>query len=196
MKGLVNNMFSAVTVKNLVSVDECEYIVRVAASVEPWESGGNLFWDNRCLNAINIYKNINTEVGELLFDIRARIKSSIEAEYRLEVPVYPDLLQVVRWLPGMKQGPHADDMKNTENNERFHHRDYGAVLYLNNEYSGGKTYYPKFNTEVSPEIGMLAVHPGDEEHLHGVTEVADGVRYTLASFWTLDEKHFDGWSLS
>jgi hypothetical protein len=41
----------------------------------------------------------------------------------------------------------------------------------------------------------LAVHPGDPEHLHGVTKVENGMRYTLASFWTQEEEYFDGWVL-
>lgn len=188
-------MFNAKAVKGLVSNDEADKIVGFVSGIEPWEHGGGEVWGNRCLNAINIYKDVNKEIGELLFDIRLRTKAAIETEYKLDKPIYPDLLQVVRWFPGNYQDPHADDMKNTEGTEWFHHRDFGAVIYLNTEYSGGKTYYPKFNTEVTPEKGTLAMHPGDEEHLHGVTPVLDGMRYTIASFWTFDKGYFDGWSL-
>jgi hypothetical protein len=188
-------MFNAKTVSGLVSKEECDRIISFAEGVEVWENGGNEFWNNRCLSAKNIHKNIDEGIGSLLFDISLRLKKAIETEYKLSEPVYKDLIQVIRWFPGMKQSPHADDMKNSANTERFHHRNFGAIIYLNDNYSGGKTYYSNFNTEITPEVGMLAVHPGDSEHMHGVTEVSGGIRYTIASFWTFDEEYHDGWSI-
>jgi hypothetical protein len=82
-----------------------------------------------------------------------------------------------------------------ESLEWFNHREYGAIIYLNDNYSGGHTYYPNHNFDIAPAVGKLAIHPGDPEHLHGVSKIEDGVRYTLASFWTQDEKYFDGWVL-
>jgi hypothetical protein len=100
----------------------------------------------------------------------------------------------------MEQPPHADDMTNAKSeNENsldwFAHREYGAIIYLNDNYNGGHTYYPNHNFDIKPEAGKLAVHPGNPEHLHGVTKVSDEIRYTLASFWTQDKEYFDQWVL-
>lgn len=183
-------------IRDVISQDEANYLVNFAKSVEKWEYGGSDFWDDRSLNAINIYNNLSKEVGLLLYDIRFRMKKAIEEAYVLDQEVYPDLTQIVRWFPGMEQPPHADDMTNTEDLEiinSFGHRHFGAILYLNDDYSGGHTYYPQHDFEVTPVVGALAVHPGTPDHLHGVTKVEDDIRYTIASFWSFDPAKYDNW---
>ena len=189
-------VFNAKTVNNFLSKEEVDTLLDYAKSVDKWEAGGNEFWDNRSLNAIHIYNSMNKEVGKLLFNIRTRIQSVIVDAYNLDSLVYPDLTQLIRWFPGMEQPPHCDDMTNSEGNEWFAHRHYGAIIYLNDDYEGGNTFYPNYSVSVTPQSGMLAVHPGDEEHLHGVSKIEKTTRYTVASFWTRDKEYFDGWSIS
>ena len=98
-------------------------------------------------------------------------------------------------FPETEQPAHADDMTNYEGMEWFHHRHYGAILYLNDDYKGGHTFYPQHNFEIIPKAGTLALHPGDTNHLHGVTKIKNSKRYTIASFWTREKKYSDGWSL-
>lgn len=188
-------MFNPKIVKNFLTEQECKYLIDLVKNVEPWETGGSEFWNNRSLNAINIYNQIDEIAGKLLYNIRKKIGETIKEQYKLEKQVYPDLCQIVRWFPGQEQHPHADDMKNTDGNDWFHHREYGAVVYLNDDYFGGNTFYPKHDFYVKPEIGTLAIHPGDEEHFHGVTKIQNSVRYTIASFWTTEKEYFDGWTI-
>lgn len=188
-------MFNAKTTKDVVSKDEIKYILDVVKTIEPWENGGSDFWNNRSLNASVLYNNGYTELGRLLYDIRNRIKKIILEQYG-ESEIYPDLLQIVRWFPGMEQPPHADDMTDSEGTEWFHHRHYGSIIYLNDDYSGGETYYPQHNQSIKPIAGMLALHPGDTNHYHGVSKIENSIRYTIASFWTRDKEYFDGWTLS
>jgi hypothetical protein len=68
------------------------------------------------------------------------------------------------------------------------HREYGSIVYLNNNFSGGETFYPQHNISIVPKPGMLAIHPADSNHMHGVSEIKDGIRYTIASFWTFDKE--------
>jgi hypothetical protein len=190
-------MFNAKTVQNFITAEEASTIIDFVKSIEPWEDGGSDFWNNRSLNAINIYRDMSPEIGKILYDIRQKLGEEIKSLYGLP-EVYPDLFQVVRWFPGMEQSPHADDMTDAMEHEKhlvewFSHREYGAIIYLNDNYSGGHTYYPNQGFDIDPEVGKLAVHPGDPEHLHGVTKIEGNVRYTLASFWTRDKEYFDGW---
>jgi hypothetical protein len=185
-------MFNAKTIDNVVSKDEVNYILNIVKNVEPWDNGGGEYWDNRVLNAMTIYKNVDQVLGQLLYDIRVRVQKHIESLYSEEV-IYPDLFQVVRWFPGMEQPPHIDDMTDAPDHDWFHHRNYGAIIYLNDDYSGGETYYPQHDISIKPKSGMLAIHPGDNTHYHGVSKVSDGIRYTLASFWTRDKEYFDNW---
>jgi len=190
----MSSKFNAITIKDFISQNDAQMIIDFATSIEPWEYGGSDFWDNRSLNAINVYKNHSKEIGEYLYGLREKIGNEIIKHYGIE-KIYPDLTQIVRWYPGQEQHPHADDMTNVEDTDWFHHRHFGAILYLNDDYDGGETYYPDHGVSISPEAGMLAVHPGDTDHMHGVTKIENKIRYTIASFWTKDEEYFDNWTL-
>jgi hypothetical protein len=189
-------VLKAKTFNDLITQKEIDLILTFAKSKTDWEdAGGNGFWDSRTLNAVNVYKE-NKEVGKLLYEVRNKIKHIIINNFTNGLEVFPDLFQIVRWFPGQEQIPHADNMKNAGDGlEWYNHRDFGAVLYLNNNYVGGHTYYPQHNFSIMPKPGMLAVHPGDTNHLHGVTKIENDVRYTLASFWTYDKEYFDGWTI-
>jgi hypothetical protein len=190
-------MFNAKTIDNFISIEESNKILEFVKSIEKWEESESDFWSNRILNAITIYNDYDKKIGEMLYEIRQRVANQIKDSYNL-LEIYPDLFQVIRWFPGMEQAPHADDMTNSSDKEHmqwFNHREYGAIVYLNDNYSGGHTYYPNYNFDISPAVGKLAIHPGDPEHLHGVSKIENGIRYTLASFWTQDKAYFDGWTL-
>lgn len=186
-------MFNPKIVDDFLNKDECKKILEFAKSVESWGQDDSDFWNNRFLNSSDI-ATINPDIGKLIYDIRSRVAVQIESQYGIK-KIYPDLFQIVRWFPGMEQSPHADDMTNADGDglDWFAHREFGAIIYLNEDYSGGKTYYPNYNFEVEPKSGKLAIHPGDPEHLHGVTKVDGNIRYTLASFWTRDKSYFDNW---
>lgn len=186
-------MFNAKTFNNILSNEDCQYIIDTANKSELWESGGSEFWDNR---AINYHKMIqfDKKCADLLMYSNNKCKEIIEKEYGLDKQVYSDTLQIIRWFEGMEQPPHADDMSNTDI-PGFDHRVFGSIIYLNSDYSGGHTFYPNFNFEIIPERGKLAIHPGDPEHLHGVTKISSGMRYTIASFWTYRKENAVDWSI-
>lgn len=177
-------MFNAKIFDNFVSKDDCNYLITKAIESDLWENAGHVFWDSRVINYEKILK-FDKKSAQIMKDINIQCALKIQKEYNENV--YPDTLQIVRWFPEMEQPPHADDMTNT-GIVGFEHRAYGSIVYLNEGYSGGHTYYPNFNFEIKPKVGTLAIHPGNPEHLHGVTKIKDGMRYTIASFWTQDKE--------
>lgn len=177
-------MFDGRVVEGFISKKDCEYLIDLAIRLDLWEGAGYKFWDNRVTNYSTFLKH-DKDAAKILLDANFRCRQKIKKEYNLDHPVYSDTLQVIRWFPGMDQGPHADDMSDTENKDHLH-RSFGSVVYLNDNYEGGHTYYPNFNFEVKPKTGSLAFHPATPDHLHGVTRVSNSIRYTLASFWTFD----------
>jgi hypothetical protein len=185
-------MFNAKTFPGFISVEQCQYLINAAIRSNAWQGAGGEFWENRVINHSNL-RNFDPIAADIMLEANIRCKQVIKEAYKLDKDVYSDILQVVRWFDGMSQPPHADDMTDTDI-EGFDHRVFGSIIYLNDDYSGGHTYYPNFNTDVQPEAGKLAVHPGDPEHLHGVTKIENGTRYTIASFWTFDEARGYDWS--
>ena len=183
----------AKTIKNFISKADCEYLIQAAYRLNAWESGGNEFWDDRVINYTTML-GYDKKAAAVMLDANVRCKEFIDNNFDCIKPVYSDTLQLIRWFPGMEQQPHIDDMTNTDI-KGFDHRMFGSIIYLNNNYEGGRTFYPNFNFEIIPEQGKLAVHPGDADHLHGVTKIYGNVRYTIASFWTYDKDKSVDWQV-
>ena len=183
-------MFNALIRDTFLSKEDCQYLIDTVVSLDLWENGGHEFWNNRITNYHSILQN-DKKAAELMLNANTRCGNVIRNNYAIP-EVYSDTLQIVRWFPEMEQLPHADDMSNTEH-QGFEHREFGSIIYLNDNYEGGKTYYPNFNTSITPKVGTLAVHPGDPEHLHGVTKIENSIRYTLVSFWTQDKLKGQDW---
>lgn len=186
-------MFNIKLIENFIDQEDCQYLINFAQNSNLWESGGSEFWDNRVMNYPKI-QSADRNASVILLDANIRCAQKIKEEFGIEDKVFSDTLQIVRWFPGMEQPPHADDMSNTDI-EGFDHRAFGSIIYLNDNYVGGHTYYPNFNFEVKPKSGSLAIHPGNPEHLHGVTKISENIRYTIASFWTLDRGKGYEWSI-
>lgn len=186
-------MFNAKTFDGFLSPDKCEFLINSANQANLWGGGGAEFWAGRVTD-FQYLKKVNKEAASILVDANNRCKEAIKETYNLDKDIYSDTLQIIRWFENMSQPPHADDMSNTEV-VGYSHRVFGSIIYLNSSYSGGHTYYPNYNIEVTPEVGKLAVHPGDPNHLHGVTTITGGMRYTIASFWTYDKEKSFEWTI-
>jgi len=174
--------------KNFISKIEVEKIVKYLKETDGWSKGGDDYWDGRCLYIEAIEADGRSDIYKLLFEIKNRIALEIQSFYVKEA--FPDLINFVRWPEGIEQPPHCDDMSDSgPERSWFNHREWGAIIYLNNDFVGGKTYYPNFGFEADLEPGMLVIHPGNQEYLHGITKVFHGTRYTIASFWTTDPSY-------
>lgn len=74
---------------------------------------------------------------------------------------------------------------------------YAAVLYLNDDYSGGELFFPKFDYDTVPEPGSLVIFPSGELYEHGVRLVKEGpVRYVIPVFVKIahSEGSMAGWA--
>lgn len=57
------------------------------------------------------------------------------------------------------------------------------VIKLNDEFSGGGTWFPKYQKLSNPEqIGTAVLHPGMITHRHGARPITSGKRYIIVSF--------------
>ena len=184
-------LFKILKIDNFISEEKCNYLINIVENSNLWESGGTDFWNNRVINYTKLL-SFEKSAANIMLESNIECGLLIKKEYGFIDSIYSDTLQIVRWFPGMHQPPHADDMKNA-GVIGFDHRVFGSIIYLNDNYEGGKTYYPNFNFEVSPKKGSLIVHPGDENHLHGVSKIEKNMRYTIASFWTFNKEKSHDW---
>lgn len=74
-------------------------------------------------------------------------------------------------------------------------RDYSAILYLNEDFQGGKFFFAHGPKDLSPEqyvtpkCGRMVGFSAGPENMHGVTAVTKGRRCAVALWFTLDPEH-------
>jgi hypothetical protein len=57
------------------------------------------------------------------------------------------------------------------------------VIKMNDEFSGGGTWFPQYQKLINPEVvGTAALHPGMVTHRHGARPITAGKRYIIVSF--------------
>lgn len=137
-------------------------------------------WNERFIN----YHSIEDDnVKQLMKSIAERIVDSFDE------PVYVETAQLVRWRPGDKLDPPHADCENVDGSPHpYPQRHYSAVIYLNDDFQGGEIFFPNQNIKPKISPGMLVKFSGTAEHLHGVTEVTQGLRYTMVFFFSKDKQ--------
>ena len=83
--------------------------------------------------------------------------------------------EIVKWGPKSKMKPHKD----------FSVDEWSAIVYLNDNYYGGKTRFTDQELEITPKQGTLVLFNGHAMR-HSVSEILNGNRYTMA-YWLENE---------
>lgn len=100
--------------------------------------------------------------------------------------LYPEYTDLVVWYGGDSMGLHADNFDCGGNKPYVHDlyfRKISCLIYLNDDFEGGETFFENGNN-IKPKKGMLAMFPSDCTHMHGVTKVINGTRYTMPMWLT------------
>jgi len=93
--------------------------------------------------------------------------------------------QLMRYETGGTYLAHADNENmNTKTRtwSRVVDRDLSLLIYLNDEFMGGKLHFDKFNCRILPKPGMAVLFPSDNRYMHAAEEVTAGVRYVIVSW--------------
>lgn len=179
--------FLGKTVSNFISPDEVSVLLNYCKNTDAWEEiPDNYEWTKRTID----FSLLNGECALIVSNAMSRLQKVLINEYNLKAPIYPDTVNIARMFSGTLQRPHCDDMSDSERDNiknEFRHRYFGSVIYLNNDFIGGKTFYTEHPIEIDPEPGKLAIHLGDCNHRHSVTRVEGNTRYTISSFWGFDK---------
>lgn len=104
---------------------------------------------------------------------------------RVDVP----RIAITRMGVGAFQIPHPDKRRDVwiYQDEFLPDNDLTAVVYYNEGFGGGELFFPQHDVTITPHKGLVVTYPGDNEHLHGVTEITSGVRYTTPFFFPIAE---------
>ena len=144
-------------------------------------------WEKRIVVCDKLYdKNVRDIIESVHYQA-----SILCAKFYNEDVIYPEFSNLVYWGGGMKLDLHADNVfiNDPQTPHYASNRDYSAVLYLNEEFEGGETYFKYNNYQPIPKTGKLILFTSDEKDAHGVREITVGKRYTLALWFTKSKKH-------
>jgi hypothetical protein len=180
-------------VDNLLSPAECDLLCRTFHDLEDKTFKSDAidpFWDNRFIWFADVFKE-RPGASLVMLEGQRRGRQVTTSFYGLKQPIYPDLLQIVRWRAGMFMPPHADNANPNGKPHEMAHRDLSGIVYLNDDYEGGLLYFTALGIAIKPKRGMFVSMTGGFWHEHGVTRVESGTRLTLPFFLTFAREKAD-----
>lgn len=199
-----NDSSNIVELENIITEDECEFLLEFAKNNNIWDitrsaknENGNVIYDhNVWADRVATKPSLDQcdpKVTETLNTIYSRIKPIIEKHFNVEAtPTGPC---IVRWPVGTMQWPHADkelhEGPDAGTPGNFPWYDLGTVIYLNEDYEGGRLHFPQHDIAFKPKKRAAYFFPGDLNYIHGVDIMTEGVRYTSPLFWTITKLGVD-----
>jgi len=98
--------------------------------------------------------------------------------------VYFEGLQLIRYKPGGFYHAHKDNFGGELENAR----EVTLLVYLNDDFKGGETSFPKLEWAFTPRAGHVLVFPS--RYRHRAEPVIEGTKYVIAAWYQTE----DGWS--
>jgi hypothetical protein len=155
----------------LSSQGKIEYYQRhIKSFIVPYQDGiKNVPTDN------STYKNFSISLGNLFFNSFDPIEKDYMKTYKIKSYSH-ESYDILKYGSGEKFENHIDDID-------LDHRRVSTVYYLNDNYSGGEIHFPRFNITFKPKANQMIVFPSSYVYNHSVSEVSDGIRYSIVSFF-------------
>ncbi|KAK5873091.1 hypothetical protein PBY51_013735 [Eleginops maclovinus] len=211
-----------VLLDGVISDDECRELHRLSNTAALKGDGyrgrpsphtpSEMFQGVTVLKAVKLGQEgaVPLKSARLFFDLSERVKKTLESYFHLDAPLYFSYSHLVcRSAIDEKQEEredlsHAVHVDNcllvSELNEcvkeppAYTHRDYSAILYLNDDFEGGDFIFTELDAktvtaEVRPQCGRVVGFGAGKENPHGVRAVTKGQRCAVALWFTLDPAH-------
>ncbi|GAA6225403.1 prolyl 3-hydroxylase 1 [Lates japonicus] len=211
-----------VLLDGVISDDECRELHRLSNAAALKGDGyrgrpsphspSEMFQGVTVLKAVKLGQEgkVPLKSARLFFDLSERVRKVLESYFSLDTPLYFSYSHLVcRSAIDEKQEDrkdlshpvHVDNcLLVSEVNEcikeppAYTHRDYSAILYLNDDFEGGDFIFTELDAktvtaEVRPQCGRVVGFGAGKENPHGVRAVTKGQRCAVALWFTLDPAH-------
>ncbi|XP_051931067.1 prolyl 3-hydroxylase 1 [Hippocampus zosterae] len=153
---------------------------------------------------------VSLKAVRLFFDVSEKVKKVLESYFSLSSPLYFSYSHLVcrsaiegkqETRSDLSHSVHVDNcLLVSELNECFKeppaytHRDFSAILYLNDDFEGGDFIFTELDAKVvtavvRPQCGRVVGFGAGKENPHGVRAVTKGQRCAVALWFTLDPAH-------
>ena len=133
-------------------------------------------------------RDLDSESASWVYSVSLRCKEKIEADLRTPELFVDSVLLACLW-PGDSHIPHADNSRREHGRWLPNHtpqRDYTALVYLNDNFTGGELVFPDRDVVIIPKSGLFVGFPSNHKFVHAVPNVLSGKRYSLPVWFTMD----------
>lgn len=168
--------------ENFLPDEDCDLLVEWFSNAEKLPTNGaQSFFNGRQIDYGHLENGtlIKKIVNAFNFDATELVRRTFNMK------VYPDYTDLVLWEPGSGMVVHADNCDQEGKPNYCAWRQFSGVLYLNDNFMGGETFFPDHGPLfVKPKKGKFVIYPAGLEYSHGVTTVVGGNRYTMPIWFT------------
>jgi hypothetical protein len=143
-------------------------------------------------NAVTPYEYVSKYTGDPAYDLSLDLFQLISVSMVKAVsdfygtPFVAKSMFYSHMKPGAENKLHMDnhyvDSEGGLKIREHEYEDRAALLYLNEEYTGGELFFPFQDFEYKPKTGTLVFFEGDYSLPHGVKKVESGERINMISF--------------
>lgn len=178
--------------ENFLDHGQCRELIDVLSrNTDRLNAHDEAFFANRVLWMSRIPENEKKALS-IMQQARFVASSAVGTFFGNKNKLYDDGPQLVKWGPGMNMPAHADNEHPDHKEEhRTPYRKYAGVVFLNEDFEGGYFYFETLKLRVRPRAGLLVGFKGDMSHMHGVSTVRSGLRYTMPMWFGEDETKID-----
>ena len=164
-------------IENFLDETVCDEVVKYFNNTKVRNTHLNDYFKDKTLCPYLVEDNLLLS-QILIFQIKS-IQTASKLFYKdnLDVNLYLEYWNIVQMLPGKDMEVHEDQDQ----------RDYSSVLYLNDDFIGGNTYFPKNDFICNPKKGKIIFF--SSRIYHGVTKVISGERYTLPCWYSTNQNN-------
>ncbi|KAM6979707.1 prolyl 3-hydroxylase 1 [Aplochiton taeniatus] len=211
-----------VLLDGVITEDECRELHRLSNAAARKGDGyrgrpsphtpGEMFQGVTVLKAVKMGQEgtVPLKSARLFFDLSEKVRQILESYFRLNSQLYFSYSHLVCRSAIDEKQEERDDLSHpvhvdncqlvSELNEcikeppAYTHRDYSAILYLNDDFEGGDLIFTELDAktvtaEVRPRCGRVVGFGAGKENPHGVRAVTKGQRSAVALWFTLDPIH-------
>jgi 2OG-Fe(II) oxygenase superfamily len=174
--------------ENILSLEECTLLITLYDRYSELASGRD--YNSRALLDYYTLRIEDTESASWVYTLTVRCKEKIEVH--LSKPkLFVESFFVACLFSGDSHIPHADNERREGGWWVPNHtpqRDYTALAYLNDDFTGGELVFPDLGIAIAPRAGLLVGFPSNHEFVHAVPKVLSGKRYSLPVWFTVNPR--------
>lgn len=176
--------------KNTISKDNCNLIIDLIEKTPDWKQSKivtvetlkeDLNFRSNEVDYLTERYGLNSELywshNTIGYAIKKVMEETIKEYPQLHFCISKDEgFQVLKYEKGQYYKTHLDYGKDNG-------RVISILLYLNEDYAGGETYFPRQNIKVKGNQGDILVFPSNYCYPHSSEEILEGTKYSIVTWF-------------